>query len=85
VNLLEQFADRHPLATGAYGTIGALTAALCKALHVIAGVAADVGMIAGAAAGVLSFFLVYRRWRERARQNELHERRAQFPDDDFQY
>lgn len=84
---LADFADQHPLATGAVGALSGITAKLLAGLHVVAGIAADVGAIATAACALLSVAILTRRFRRdrwhRAAERDLVERREREFGPDF--
>jgi hypothetical protein len=65
---LDSIADQHPLATGFFGVASGIGPAIAKALHLVAGVAADVGVICGAATAIVTLCIAVRTWRRGQRE-----------------
>lgn len=70
---LTDLTESHPLVAGAIGAGSGLAAKLLSTLHVVAGVAADIGMICGSATAVLGF-VAFLQKRKRERLQEEAER-----------
>jgi hypothetical protein len=60
---LSQFIDRHPMALGAFGSVSGISAAALKSLHVVASVAADLGMLCGGATAAVTLAIAIRNWK----------------------
>jgi hypothetical protein len=74
VNPLAHFLDRHPIWIGAVGSTAGLGSKLAEQLHIIAGIAADIGFIFGAATAVLSFAILVIKLITKRRRHEWQRR-----------
>jgi hypothetical protein len=68
---LLEFTDDHPLGTGVVGASSGLLAWLFKELHLVATVAADVGMLFAVATAVVTFSLQHRKLMRDRREEAL--------------
>jgi cytochrome c oxidase assembly factor CtaG len=86
VNALIQFAERHPGFSGVVGTTAGVGPTVAQALHLVAGVASDIAVIAGCLTAIVTFIVVFRKWRRDVRieaaQRAFLERLEKHPGED---
>lgn len=82
LDTVQEFADRHPFATGSIGTGSGVAAALLREIHSVAGLAADLGIIFGCVVSFLTGIILSGRlvvaiaaMLQRRRRNMLQRRR----------
>ncbi|MEQ1861884.1 MAG: hypothetical protein ABMA13_18350 [Chthoniobacteraceae bacterium] len=87
---LESFAENHPMIAGSLGVVSGVVSGILRAVHEIAGVAADIGSIAAALTAVIMLLIVTRRWRRERWEDkatrasiEAHDRLRARDDDDL--
>lgn len=68
MNALLQFGERHPAFSGIVGTAAGMGAKVAAELHLVASVAGDIGMIAGAATAIMTCVIATRQLRKQARE-----------------
>lgn len=72
------------MALGAFGSASGISAAALKSLHVVASVAADLGMLCGGATAAVTLAIAIRNWQRGKWERQALERAADVHDERYE-